>query len=90
MLFVPFVENAFKHSSLKDNATNKIEINIAANVDTLSFDCFNVIGHVKKDKSSGVGLELVKKRLDLLYNDKHTLTIDNNGKEFRVKLRLKK
>lgn len=88
MLLIPFVENAFKHSSLKDNTTNKIEINIDVTDDAFSFACFNVIGKIKKDKSSGVGLALVKKRLDLLYKDKHTLTIDDNGKDFRVHLQL--
>lgn len=89
MLFIPYVENAFKHSSLKGNAINKIEINIEIKKDLLCFRCFNIIANINKDKSSGVGLGLVKKRLDLLYKNKYTLDISNTGKEFVVNMELK-
>lgn len=89
MLFIPFVENAFKHSSLKDKLGNKIEIKIDVRENELTFYCYNVIGNIHTDQSSGVGLELVKKRLDLLYKDKYKVKIDNSGKEFTVNLNIK-
>jgi LytS/YehU family sensor histidine kinase len=89
MLFIPFVENAFKHSSLKDKLGNKIEIKIDIQEHELSFYCFNIIADINKDKSSGVGLELVKKRLGMLYKDKYMLSIDNSTKEFTVNLNIK-
>jgi two-component system LytT family sensor kinase len=89
MLFIPFVENAFKHSSLKDKQGNKIEIKIDVQEKELTFYCFNVIAAINKDKSSGVGLEIIKKRLDMLYKDKYTLSIDNSVKEFIINLNIK-
>ena len=50
---------------------------------------FNFIANINKDKSSGVGLELVKKRLKLLYKDKYTLLIDNSENKFVVNLIIK-
>jgi len=86
MLFIPFVENAFKHSSLKNKWGNKIEIKIEIRENELAFYCFNFIANINKDKSSGVGLELVKKRLKLLYKDKYMLLIDNSENKFVVNL----
>lgn len=89
MLFIPFVENAFKHSSLKDKRDNKIEINIDVQEEEITFYCFNFKSIINKDKSSGVGLELVKRRIEMLYKDKYTLSIENTAEHFTVKLNIK-
>lgn len=89
MLFIPFVENAFKHSSLKDKPENKIEIKINVNENEISFSCFNNIAEINKDKSSGVGLDLVRKRLDLIYKKNYKLEINKTDKEFTVNLNIK-
>jgi len=88
MLFIPFIENAFKHSSLKDAPDNKIEIKIEVKGNSLSFSCINKIADIQKDKSSGVGMELVRKRLDLIYKDRYQLAIDRSVNVFCVKLDL--
>ena len=89
MLFIPFVENAFKHSSLKDKPENKIDIKIVINENEISFSCFNNIAEINKDKSSGVGLDLVRKRLDLIYKKNYKLEINKTDKEFTVNLNIK-
>ena len=88
MLFISFVENAFKHSSLKNLPENTIEIKIEANRDCLSFSCRNRIAEIQKDQSSGVGLELVRKRLELIYKNRYNLKVDSADNEFNVKLDL--
>jgi len=86
MLFIPFVENAFKHSSLKDKVGNKITIRIDIVNNQLHFYCNNTIAFINKDKSSGVGLDLIKKRLEIIYRNNYTLSIQNTGEEFTVDL----
>jgi len=90
MLFIPYVENAFKHSSLKAKPDDKIEIKLDIQDNELFFSCFNTTAAaIQKDKSSGIGLELVQKRLDLIYKNKYTLSIENSEKGFTVKLTIK-
>lgn len=89
MLLIPFIENVFKHSSLKDKSENKIEIKIEIIDDRLFFFCFNTIAEITKDKSSGIGLENVKKRLEMIYNNNHNLTIVNSEVGYTVKLDIK-
>jgi sensor histidine kinase YesM len=88
LLFLPFVENAFKHGQFNEaNAPIRVEINQSG--DKLSFLCFNSIGSKQKDPGSGIGLENVKKRLQLLYPDRHLLKIEHELDTFKVQLELK-
>jgi two-component system, LytTR family, sensor kinase len=77
MLLVPFVENAFKHGvGLMANPV--IIIMLKANGDNIHFavrNKFNTSPSEIKDASSGIGLQNVKRRLDLLYKDHYTLNI---------------
>ena len=89
MLFIPFVENAFKHCNNK-NIQNAIQINFKVENKTVNFECINVFDKslkISKDKASGVGLNLVKRRLELLY-PKHELVIKEENNTFKVSLLL--
>jgi len=88
MLFFPFVENAFKHSNL--NKTNqKLQISINEDKSKINFKCTNTINENKQNGvASGMGLELAKKRLDLLFPGTHVLTINKVDNEFRVNLEI--
>jgi sensor histidine kinase YesM len=94
MLLIVFVENAFKHS--KNNEDEKIFIQIALQVDQTSI-CFSVKNSCLLQASvpkamrshSGIGLESVKKRLNLLYKDKHDLKITKVERTYEVTLLLK-
>ena len=77
MLLIPFVENAFKHGSLIDGFLN-IEINIDFKESRLDFSIRNtVLKTDTTDENTGIGLENIKKRLDLNYKDNYELNIEN-------------
>jgi len=90
MLLIPFIENAFKHGiGMIENPT--IEINLNVKGDVLFFNVknrFNKASSEVKDKTSGIGLGNVKRRLELLYGDQHTLDISQNKDWFSVSLKL--
>lgn len=88
MLFISFVENAFKHSC---HAEPMPVINISIHLDgnTLRFSCanyFDAESTSKSDIQSGVGLENVKRRLVLLYSGRHDLQIIKKSNIFSVEL----
>lgn len=89
LLLIPFVENAFKHGiSYQNESFISIELKVDDN--SLNFITTNSIflESVEKEKSSGIGLENVKRRLELLYPQKHKLNISKNEKSFDVELQI--
>ncbi len=88
MLFIPFVENAFKHG-VAIGQTSVIDIAIVIADQKLIFTCVNPKHNAKKmDEESGIGLENVKRRLDLLYPGKHKLQISEEDGKYIVKLEI--
>jgi len=89
MLLIPFVENAFKHGTgLVQNP--EIEIELKAENDQLYFVVKNrfIQTETVKDKTSGIGLANVKRRLELLYGNRHQLVINKTEGLFIVSLQL--
>ena len=91
MLLIPFVENAFKHG-ISLQSPSHIKVTLQTKAKTLYFDVNNSI-HLKADGdpekiNSGIGLQNVKQRLNLLYPKKHELIIRESAKEFFVHLTL--
>lgn len=89
MLFIPFIENAFKHANNK-KTENAIVIRISIEKEKIIFECEN---HYSRDAEtmpdqSGLGNELIKKRLALLYPGTHTLNITDHDNSYKVKLLL--
>lgn len=82
LLLITIIENAFKHSLPKSN----ISIKITANQNELICICENEFDKKKEDKNS-IGLDNLKKRLNLLYKEKYSLQIDKN-KLFNVELKI--
>lgn len=85
MLLIPFVENAFKHGiSLRE--ASYIKITLHTNGNKLFFDVHNSIhqktGADPEKHNTGIGLENVKQRLQMLYPDQHELMIRQTGKEY--------
>ena len=76
LILISFIENAFKHGVVSD-PNNPIEINIEVNNHDLLFSIWNKKGLFNKDESSGIGLNNVKRRLDLLYPGKYVLNIED-------------
>jgi len=90
LLFIPFIENAFKHGvSYRKKSFIRIEMTIDDHVITLH--CTNSLvhnGEEKENKEPGIGLENVTKRLKLLFPDRHELRIAQSENEYEVFLKI--
>lgn len=89
LIFMPFIENAFKHGN-KLNPAPGIIIRIDVSETNLHFEITNFIkeNYETQNKNSGFGLANIKRRLDLLFENKYELRILNENKTFAVKLNL--
>lgn len=87
LLFVSFVENAFKHGIL-DDPGNPVKIHLSAANDNITFSVSNKKNHHQKDKTDGIGLNNVRRRLELIYPEKHKLEISDEDKSYHVNLTL--
>jgi sensor histidine kinase YesM len=101
MLLIPFVENAFKHgasfvtkvpgSDLILYNVAEIDIDLTAEKNELRFvvkNRYNEDATETKDKTSGIGLTNVKRRLDLLYRHRHSLQIEKKDGWFIASLQI--
>lgn len=88
LLFIPFVENAFKHVSHHTDK-NEVRIGISRTETDVVLSVFNTKENkpVAKD-AAGIGLRNVKRRLELLYKDRHHLVINDRDESYEVKLSL--
>ena len=87
LVLIPFIENAFKHGDFSENNQGLV-ITIQIDEHKLAVFCMNKKGNHQKDTAGGIGLENVKRRLQLLYPGKHILRIDNQSDLFAVNLEL--
>jgi two-component system, LytTR family, sensor kinase len=87
MVFIPFIENAFKHTTNK-KLDNAIAINILINDKIIELICINKFNANTplKQENGGVGNDLIQKRLRLIYPEKHTLKITNQDNLYTVNL----
>jgi sensor histidine kinase YesM len=90
MLLIPFVENAFKHGTgIIENAQINIELKEDGGI--LQFmisNRYNNTSNESKDKDSGIGLNNVQRRLNLLYGKNHALLINKKDGWFTVFLQI--
>jgi two-component system, LytTR family, sensor kinase len=86
MLFIPFIENAYKHG-ISAEGESVINIVLGVKEHGISFKIDNQIP-VRKQivKSTQTGLENIKKRLDLLFPNKHQLAITTDNQLYHVQL----
>jgi sensor histidine kinase YesM len=76
-LFIPFVENAFKYGTEPEkSASIEIDFNLSES-QSIEFKIKNK-ALLQNLKGVQTGIEATRKRLDLIYPDKHKLTISNN------------
>jgi len=87
LLFVSFIENAFKHGVLTDSF-NPVNISLAAEAGKVRFSIRNKINDSQKDNTGGIGLSNVRRRLELLYPGKHQLEILKADEFYQVNLSL--
>ena len=89
LLFISFIENAFKHGSSNTNPSH-IAIHLQATDSRITFSCKNT-NFPKSDtdrSGSGVGLENTRRRLDLLYPGRYTWQQEVASNEFRIVITL--
>ncbi len=87
LLFIPFVENAVKHNN--DNRTlSFVRIRFTRENDKLCFTCVNSkpVRPMRKEEVGGLGLPNIRRRLDLLYEDRYRLEITENEVSYTVQL----
>lgn len=86
LVFIPFIENAFKHTNNK-KLENAITVNIIINDETIQLICENKFDSKSiKQPIGGLGNGLVKKRLDLIYAGKHSLEVNRSNELYSIHL----
>ena len=91
LLLITFLENAFKHGAKGSSERSFIFLNTIIEKNKLIFSIENNKGwvdEIKTDEYNGLGLENVKRQLELLYPGKHSLKISNEQNSFKVQLEL--
>lgn len=81
LLLVPFVENAFKHG-IAHQPDRPVSIRIHCMADKLLFTVHNFKAAHRRDKTGGIGLHNVRKRLALVYPDRYTLNVEDTEKDY--------
>jgi len=92
LLLITFIENAFKYVGFNEDGPNMVNISLRYADGKLIFKVFNTkdnyINHA--EGSSGLGIANTRRRLEILYPDRHQLNISNNEKTYSVELILEK
>lgn len=91
LILIVFIENAFKHGVKGDTVNQFIRINITVSDTEIHFFSENNIGIVDETENneySGLGLENVKRRLELLYHENHELKLSETSDTFIVELKI--
>jgi sensor histidine kinase YesM len=90
LLLLPLVENCFKHgiSNILEHPWLNMSVTLENNWMTMNLVNSKAL-QAQSSLSSGIGIENVRRRLDLLYPNKYELTINNEEEIFIVKLKLK-
>jgi len=89
LLFIPFVENAFKYVSHDDERENLVLIELTGAEDSIRFRCCNSKDNHRAEAATnggGVGLQNIERRLQLIYPDKHRLRRSEDENDFIVEL----
>lgn len=87
MLFLPFVENAFKHGVSAHRESN-IQFVLTLSDKQIEFSSINAnLKSSEHDtRTTGIGIPNVRRRLELIYPEKHRLEIEETGERYFVRL----
>ncbi|HEU4552185.1 MAG TPA: histidine kinase [Chitinophaga sp.] len=94
LLTFPFIENSFKHGLATTTANPWLKITFQVADNTLYFEIANSKGdeklfkHNHESGTGGIGIANTRKRLSLLYQDKHTLSINNSPDSHSINLNI--
>jgi len=90
MLLFPFVENAYKHCNKKSPVPG-IKITLVVQEDLLTYTIVNSVKRetdISENDEGGIGLKNIKRRLELLYPDRHQLIISETVTHYSIELRI--
>jgi LytS/YehU family sensor histidine kinase len=90
LIFIPFIENAFKHG-ISYREKSFIDISMTTEKESVKFRCANSLVKAREENESGhsgIGLDNVTKRLNLLFPGKHEIKINKSDTEFEVLLQI--
>lgn len=91
MLFIPFIENAFKCSKIEELEHAWIKIKLATSNGKIFFNIENSVPEKGKPQGGqGMGISNVRQRLEVLYPQKHSLKIEEKDFIFKVQLEINK
>ena len=86
-IFLPFVENALKHGSIGEDSFLKIQFDITET--EIKFTVVNSkLAVALQEDQGGIGLPNVQRRLDLLYPDRHEITVNETAKTYETVLKI--
>ena len=89
LIFIVFVENAFKHGiSYNSRSYIHISIEVSAEGDRVHYTVSNSKNPSKWNTHGGIGLDNVRKRLDLLFPKQYQLEIENTAHQYSVELNI--
>lgn len=86
LLLLPFVENAFKHGNLQ--SPQPVSIHCSTTNRSLQFYVKNTKAGNHKHAVGGVGLSNIRRRLELIYPNRHSLNIEDGPQHFTIKLEI--
>ncbi|MFD2034261.1 sensor histidine kinase [Belliella marina] len=92
LMLIPFLENCFKHLSTYTDRPNTVQIKIKKEGKLLEATFFNtceVKNTTKEPKVGGIGLNNIKRRLELVYPKQHELSIRHDQEGYFVHLKIK-
>ncbi len=89
LIFIVFVENAFKHGiSYNNRSYIHISIAVSAEGDRVRYCVSNSKNPSRWNTQGGIGLDNVRKRLDLLFPKRYQLEIENTSNQYSVELNI--
>jgi two-component system sensor histidine kinase AlgZ len=89
LLMLPFLENAFKHGASEQIEKPWLGVDISVKQDTVRCKIANSKNEYVPHSQSGIGIGNVKKRLELIYPEKHELKMNDEGNFFVVSMLIK-
>ena len=94
MMLLPFVENAFKHgvSTETKNAWIRIDVKVQDNTLVVLVEnckCLEKASESNRDFATGIGLKNVQRRLELLYEHRYSLEVEDEPESYAVRLELR-
>ena len=88
LIFMAFVENAFKYVSRGDSGINSVSISLNEDAGRIDFTCENSFDEETESAAGGIGLNNAVRRLELLYRDRYKLDINKLENRYQVNLTL--